>query len=195
MDEAAAGSTAGGVRTDMAHASRPHLSHLGIFVRDLALMERFYTTVFGLLVTDRGVGKVFRNDLVFLSGTPDQHHQLVLSTGRGSDAPSTIMQLSFKVDTIEELRALRAGSVAFGVGDMIELNHGNAWSVYFNDPEGNRIEIYMDTPFHTPQPCGEPLDLSKSIEALTAETAELIAGLPGSMPRNDYVTELAGRLC
>ena len=51
---------------------RPALAHLGIFVSDVDAMERFYTEVFGLVVTDRGVGKVFRNTLVFLSGAADQ---------------------------------------------------------------------------------------------------------------------------
>ena len=180
--------------TDGKQRMRPHLSHLGIFVRDLPAMERFYTDVFGLVVTDRGTGKVFRNQLVFLSGTPDQHHQLVLSSGRAADAPSTVMQLSFKVDVLADLRVLRIAALAHGANDMISLNHGNAWSVYFDDPEQNRIEIYLDTPFHTPQPCGEPLDLEKGDEEILAETRDLIGSLPGGMLREDYVAELGTRL-
>ena len=174
----------------MSLGSRPLLSHMGIFVRDLPRMERFYTQVFGLFVTDRGVGKTFRNELVFLSGTPEQHHQLVLSGGRAADTPSTVMQLSFKVGTLEQLRSLKAAAAALGGSDMIGLNHGNAWSVYFNDPEQNRIEIYMDTPFHRPQPCGEPLDIDKSEDELCSETMKLIAGLKGSKSRDEYVAEM-----
>ena len=133
---------------------RPALAHLGIFVSDVDAMERFYTEVFGLVVTDRGVGKVFRNTLVFLSGAADQHHQLVLSSGKAPETPSTVMQLSFKVQTLDALRRRKRMAEDRGVSDVMPLNHGNAWSVYFSDPEGNRIEIYVDTPFHTPQPCG-----------------------------------------
>lgn len=27
-------------------------------------------------------------------------------------------------------------------------NHGNAWSIYFADPEGNRIELYTPSPWY-----------------------------------------------
>ena len=178
----------------MTQFRRPRLRHLGIFARDVARLERFYTEVFGLVVTDRGVGKVFKNQLVFLSGAPEQHHQLVLSSGRGADAPSTVMQISFMVDALSELRAARARALESGAHDLIGLNHGNAWSIYFDDPEGNKIEVYMDTPFHTPQPCGEPLDLDVADEELMALTAALVEERPDSMRRSDYVAEMKGRM-
>jgi catechol 2,3-dioxygenase len=181
----------------MGHAmldDRPTLAHLGIFVTDVEAMEHFYTTVFGLLVTDRGVGRVFRNQLVFLSGSVDQHHQLVLSSGREPDTPSTVMQLSFKLQSLAALRERRELALAHGALDMICLNHGNAWSVYFNDPEGNRIEIYLDTPFHTPQPCGDPLDLALSDADILEETRKLIEKLPGSMSREAFAEHMATRL-
>lgn len=173
---------------------RPHLAHVGIFVRNLPILERFYTNVFGLVVTDRGVGKTFKNELIFLSGAPDQHHQLVLSGGRQEGTPSTVMQLSFKVNSVDELRHARDRATANGATDFIGLNHGNSWSIYFNDPEGNRIEVYLDTPFHTPQPCGEPLNLEQSDEALLAETEALVNGRPGSMPRDQYSAQMHQRL-
>jgi catechol 2,3-dioxygenase len=173
---------------------RPHLAHVGIFVKDIPVLERFYTAVFGLVVTDRGVGKTFKNELVFLSGAPDQHHQLVLSGGRPTDAPSTVMQLSFKINSIDDLRDVRERARENGATEFIGLNHGNSWSVYFNDPEGNRVEVYLDTPFHTPQPCGEPLNLEQSDEALLEETETLVNSRPGSMPRDEYTAQMHYRL-
>lgn len=173
---------------------RPALAHLGIFVRDLKVMEDFYTSVFGLVVTDRGVGKVFKNELIFMSGVADQHHQVVLASGRQPDAPSTVMQLSFKVSSLEALRQRKSIAVSKGATDLTGLNHGNAWSIYFFDPEGNRIEIYLDTEFHTPQPCGEPLDLDRSDGEILEETRALVSGLKGSMPREDYTRMMAERL-
>jgi len=174
--------------------ARPALAHLGIFVWDLQAMEKFYTDVFGLIVTDRGTGRTFRNELIFMTGNADQHHQLVLSSGREPGAPSTVMQLSFKVASLDELRGIRDKARASGSSDEIGLNHGNAWSIYFNDPEGNRIEVYLDTPFHTPQPCGEPLNLDISEADLIEETRRLVADLPGSKARSDYVNEMEGLL-
>jgi catechol 2,3-dioxygenase-like lactoylglutathione lyase family enzyme len=57
-------------------------SHVGLRVTDLAHMEDFYTRVVGLLVTDRGTLRDDGPTLVFLSRNPDEHHQLVLATGR-----------------------------------------------------------------------------------------------------------------
>ncbi|MFQ3895916.1 glyoxalase [Sphingobium sp. GW456-12-10-14-TSB1] len=173
---------------------RPSLAHLGIFVSDLPRMEEFYTGAFSLIVTDRGVGAVFKNELVFLSGAADQHHQIVLSSGRAIETPSTVMQLSFKVKSLTELRAMQSRALDHGATEMIGLNHGNAWSIYFYDPELNRIEIYLDTEFHTPQPCGAPLDLSRSDDEILADTQALIAGLAGSMPRPDFIAAMGKAL-
>src|SRR3546814_16244887 len=67
-----------------------------------------------------------------------------------------------------------------GATDMVGLNHGNAWSVYFDDPENNKVAVYVDTPFHTPQPCGEPLHLDLSEADLLAETKDRKSGVSGT---------------
>lgn len=70
--------------------SRPGLTfaHFGMFVTDIARMERFYTEVLEFTVTDRGqlTGPNGPFDLVFLSRDPDEHHQLVLATGRPAES-------------------------------------------------------------------------------------------------------------
>lgn len=150
--------------------SVPQLSHCGIYVRDIDAMTGFYTGVFGLRLTDQGEGRNFRVKLHFLSGSPDQHHQLVLASGRAADGPSTVMQLSFKVNCIDQLRSVRRAALARGATQMRGMNHGNALSIYFLDPEGNTVEVYLDTPWYVPQPHGDPLDLDKSDDEIWAET-------------------------
>lgn len=151
-------------------ASAPQLSHCGIFVIDIDRMTRFYTQVFGLRLTDQGVGGTFKFKLHFLSGTSQQHHQLVLASGRAPDSPSTVMQLSFKVEQIDDLRRVRAAALEDGATHMRGMNHGNAMSIYFQDPEGNTVEVYLDTPWYIPQPHGDALDLTKTDAELWAET-------------------------
>ena len=159
----------------------PQLSHFGIFVRDIDAMTRFYTEVFGLRLTDQGEGRNFRCQLHFLSGSPDQHHQLVLASGR-AEGPSTVMQMSFKVGAIDDLRRVRSSALAGGATQMRGMNHGNALSIYFLDPEGNTVEVYMDTPWYVPQPHGDPLDLEKADTEIWAETEAACQADPGFAP-------------
>lgn len=161
----------------------PQLAHFGISVRDIEKMTRFYTEVFDLRVNDDGVGNTFRFRLRFLSGRADMHHQLVLAENRPADATfSTVMQLSFKVGAIDHLRTVRARALAGGATQMRGLNHGNALSIYFADPEGNTCEVYLDTPWYVPQPHGDPLDLDKRDDELWAETERIVRADPGFMP-------------
>ena len=165
----------------------PMLSHVGLYVRDVELMVRFYSELFGLRVTDRGRGRTFKNDLVFMSAHPDHHHQLVISSGRPTDATfSTVMQLSFKAETIDDLRRIAVAAPTVGATKLITLNHGNALSLYFSDPEGNTVEVYFDTPFYVSQPHGDALDLSKTDAELLAETEANCRADPSFKPVDEW---------
>jgi len=177
----------------MTSASIPQLSHFGIFVRDIDAMTRFYTGVFGLHLTDEGEGRNFRFKLHFLSGSPEQHHQLVLASGRAADTPSTVMQMSFKVGAIDDLRSVRAHALDAGATQMRGMNHGNALSIYFLDPEGNTIEVYLDTPWYVPQPHGDPLDLEQPDAEIWAETEAACRADPGFATVQDWAARFAAR--
>jgi catechol 2,3-dioxygenase len=164
----------------------PQLSHFGIYVHDVEAMTVFYTRLFDLQLTDRGIGRNFKVPLHFLSGSPDQHHQLVLAGGRAAGSPSTVMQMSFKVGTIDDLRRIRALALAEGATEMRGMNHGNALSIYFSDIEGNTVEVYVDTPWYVSQPHGDPLDLEKSDAELWAETEAVCRADPSFAPVDDW---------
>lgn len=166
--------------------TRPQLAHCGIYVRDIDAMTRFYTRVFDLQMTDQGEGRNFKVKLHFLSASPDQHHQLVLASGRGADAPTTVMQLSFKVAAIDDLRRIRQRALDEGATQMRGMNHGNALSIYFSDLEDNTVEVYLDTPWYIPQPHGDPLDLAKTDAELWAETEAACRADPGFMPLDQW---------
>jgi catechol 2,3-dioxygenase len=176
-------------------ATRARLTHMGLYVRDLDRMVAFYTDVLGLIVTDRGPGRAPGSELVFMTAAPDCHHQVVLASGRsdtGDDTP--INQISFTVRSLDELRAVRAQALAHGVTDLRQTSHGNAWSIYFRDPEGNTLEAYLDTPFHVPQPRGDALDLDQPDTAILAATEAACRADPGFRPRAEYMRQIAARL-
>lgn len=174
--------------------TRPTPAHFGIFVYDLDKMVEFYTQVFRLTITDEGLGHNFGNKLVFMSATEDQHHQLVLSSGRSEQSPvSTIMQASFLVPDLNELRWNRDQAASLGAYEIRPMNHGNAWSVYYFDPEGNRVEVYLDTPYYVNQPYGTPLDLGKSDKDLLDETYAMVKDDPSYMPLTEWQAKFRTR--
>jgi catechol 2,3-dioxygenase len=178
----------------MLKVSRPTPSHFGIFVTDVPRMVAFYTEVFGLTQTDTGTGRTFKNTLVFLSASQDQHHQLVIAGGRPPEATfSTVMQLSFAVPSIQHLRDIRVQSEARGASKYVPLNHGNALSLYFADPEGNTVEAYIDMPFYIAQPHGDPLDLSKDDATLMRETEAICRADPTFMLLDEWQAKFASR--
>ena len=152
------------------------LSHFELYVRDATGMEAFYTRYLGFVVTDRGQGD---EGMIFLSRNPHEHHQIVLNPARAEKpAHSPLDHISFRVATLAELKSLHA-SLAAGPAELKTVSHGNSWSVYFHDPDGNRIELFTDTPWHVNQPCRFEIDLELDEAALRDYTENAIRELPG----------------
>lgn len=166
------------------------ISHIGIFVRDMARMREFYTGLLGFRVTDNGT---MRNgqELTFMSRDPRDHHQIVLVSGREERGASTINQITFRVGTLAEVRTMHDRLVAHEADRIDPVDHGNAWSVYFHDPEGNRLEVFCDTPWYVKQPRREPLDFSLSDEEIEKLTYERIKDDPSTRPFDEWRRTIA----
>jgi catechol 2,3-dioxygenase len=74
------------------------------------------------------------------------------------------------------------------------VNHGNAISIYFMDPEQNQVEVYLDTPWHVSQPHGDPLDLAKPDAEIWAETERIVRADPTYLPAEQWSACFAQRL-
>jgi catechol-2,3-dioxygenase len=169
-------------------------SHMGFYVRDIERMARFYREVMCFFETDRGLlGAV---QLVFLSRDPSEHHQIVLASGRPADLEfSVINQISLRVPDLATLRTVRDRAQADpDVHDLVCATHGNAVSIYFRDPEGNRIEVFMDMPWYCEQPLREPIDLDQSDEAVMAAAEALARSRPKFRSRAQWVSEMEQRM-
>lgn len=177
----------------MTRAISPQLTHAGLWVWDLAKMEDFYTRIMSLSVSDRGYVERYRGNIVFLSANPEIHHQLILCEGRHEGSPSTVNQLSFTVRSLQELKEMHRRVLSEGI-ESKPRSHGNAWSIYFNDPEGNNVEVYLDSPFHVPQPRGDALDLDQSDEEIVQTTREAIRTTEGFMQREQWAAGRAKRM-
>ena len=134
----------------MTDAPRFEMGHIGLYVTDLDRMTDFYRRVLGFKITDGGPFGEMR--MAFLSRNAGHHHQIVFLTGRPEESYNTINQISFKVSSLDDLRVYHDALLAEGVDGFDPTDHGNAWSIYFRDPEGNRLEVFMDTPWYVQQP-------------------------------------------
>jgi catechol 2,3-dioxygenase-like lactoylglutathione lyase family enzyme len=169
-------------------------SHMGVFVRDAARMRDFYERAMGFVVSDEGALGATR--LVFLTRDPEEHHQLVLVEGRPADDHFNVVnQISFRAGSLAELRSLfRAMQREPGVTQLTGRTHGNAWSIYVRDPEGNRIETFVDSPWHVAQPISEPFDILQDDEAVLAATEARVKREPSWRPRAEWRAELSRRI-
>lgn len=157
------------------------LSHIGLFVTDMDRMRDFYTRLLGFKVMDAGDLKNGRR-LTFLSKDPKDHHQIVLVTGREKGTRSTVNQITYRVASLKEVRAMYDLALANHVEGVDPVDHGNAWSVYFLDPEGNRLEFFCDTPWYVAQPHRVALDFSLSDDEIVEATRKRIANDPTTQP-------------
>jgi catechol-2,3-dioxygenase len=146
--------------------------HAGIWVDDLGVMRDFYTRVLGLQVTDESEERGF----VFLSSHPEvEHHELLLARGRQAPPDSKLVQqLSWRVDGARALVEFHERFKRLGVPIQQEVTHGNALSIYFLDPEGNRNELYWPTGVETQQPFSRPISFEQSADDVLAEAARIL---------------------
>ena len=170
------------------------LSHVGVFVTDMPLMVDFYTGYLGFAESDRGETSN-GGEIVFMTRDPREHHQLVLATGRPADLPYNIVnQLSFRVDSLDTLRELQRGLKDEHVTELGPISHGNALSVYLHDPEKNRVELLIDTPWYVPQPCRIPVDFSLPDDELWAALEKTARALPGFKSREAWMADIEKKI-
>jgi len=172
-------------------------SHMGFYVHDIERMARFYADVLEFTITDRGhlgtpTGPV---ELVFLSRDPDHHHQIVLASGRPEPlAFNVINQISLMADSLQTLQEFHQRLQSAPVTDIQPVTHGNAVSIYFRDPEGNRIELYIDLPWYVSQPARVPAPMELPTPELMAWAERHARTLPGFKMRTEWRADIARRM-
>lgn len=179
----------------MATPPPARLTHVGLYVTDMDRMVDFYHRLLGLVVTDKG--EFLGRRLTFLSRDADEHHQVVFVTGR--NAPEGIMvlsQVSFRLDDddLQALRWVHRTALDLGAANMEGRNHGNSWSLYFEDPEGNRLEVYTATPWYVSQPWRIALDMNDTDEEIRESTLAQIKETANWSPVETWQRTISARL-
>lgn len=140
------------------------LGHVGLFCNDLMKMRDFYSRVLGLTITDEDLER----GICFLSAAPEaEHHELALARAKDpAQKTRQVQQVSFKVQGLDDVRGFYHRLQQEGLRIDRTVTHGISCSVYFYDPEDNRIELYYTTPYKIRQPLGEHIDLDQPNDEL-----------------------------
>jgi len=121
---------------------RASIGHAHLSVRDTAKSTAFYQKYLCLQVTE------ISGETAFLtSGGP--HHELALSQIRmeATDPPPNVVGLAHLAFDVPDKRtfAVAYKNLIDGGIAVSPVDHKIGWGMYFNDPDGNELEIYCDT--------------------------------------------------
>jgi catechol-2,3-dioxygenase len=137
--------------------------HVGLFASDPAASAQFYRDVLGMQIVGGSQADHPLGATAFLCSRPaEESHEIALF------ANPAFAHFAFKVPSLAELRRIHTRVVERNLTVKFALNHGVSLAFYFDDPDGNTIEVYWPTgkPDSHRQPCATPLDLTQADEVL-----------------------------
>ena len=128
--------------TGGASAATARIGHAHLHVRELERSRRFYEEIAGLSTTESVAGR-----FAFLSAGHHHHDLALQAIGAGAPDPRPgtpgLYHVAFEADDIPAFRTfwnrLRERDISHAAVD-----HGISWALYFDDPDGNGVEIYVD---------------------------------------------------
>lgn len=135
------------------------IGHAHLKVRDLTRSIDFYTRYLGLHETER-VG----NHYAFLT-TGSYHHDIALQQV-GANAPQPpahgtgLYHVAFEVPDKRAFAEVYKTLTEAGI-PVATVDHLISWAMYFDDPDGNGLEIYWDT---RNEPGGRQLWYGENVE-------------------------------
>jgi hypothetical protein len=156
--------------------------------------------VLGFTRTDKGemMGPKGPMELVFLSRDPEEHHQIVMVSGRPKDLSFNVVnQISLSTTSLTELKRLHTllkGRADIDQGKLAAVSHGNAISVYFEDPESNRVELFVNTDFYCIQPMRAPINLEQPDDLIWAQVEAHARKQKNFKPRSQWLGEMKEKM-
>ena len=138
------------------------IGHVGLCATNPASSAEFYRDILGMEIVGGSTPDHPLGATAFLSSRPDEEsHEIALF------ADPAYAHVAFKVSSLAELRSFHARVVEKNIPIKFAFNHRVSFAFYFDDPDGNMIEVYWPTgDLSRRQPHAEPLDLSQPDEVL-----------------------------
>ena len=118
-----------------------NIGHVHLKVSDLKKAEEFYTKLLGFKVNERANGYIFLT-------LGKRHHDLALQEIENAKKPTEntvgLYHFAIEAKNIKELAKLYFKLKKEKI-DVSPIDHGISKTLYFSDPDGNGIEVYVDT--------------------------------------------------
>ena len=151
--------------------------HVGLAAKNPAALAAFYCDVMGMTVVGESPADAPFGATLFLSAHPEEENHDIVFFGN-----PTFAHTAFKVASLGELLTFYRQIKEQSLPIKLALNHGSSLAFYFDDPEGNMIEIYWPTNVRVRQPYAHPIDLDVPEEELLRDVERVAGqfGLPAS---------------
>ena len=129
-------------RLDPEPLIRPaRFAHFVLRTRKLEESIAWYETVVGMEI-------VHRNEFLAFLSYDEEHHRLALVvTPQEAEAPpgaAGLDHVAYAFDTLGDLLRTYKRLAGLGIKPVWSINHGPTTSLYYADPDGNRVEFQVD---------------------------------------------------
>jgi catechol 2,3-dioxygenase-like lactoylglutathione lyase family enzyme len=155
------------------------IHHVGLHATNPVASAEFYRDVLGMEIVGGSAPDHPLGASAFLSSRPNEEsHEVALF------ANPAFAHIAFKVSSLAEFRSFHARVVEKNIPIKSAFNHRVSFAFYFDDPDGNMIEVYWPTgDLSWRQPQAKPLDLSQPDEVLLQQLANMVwaAGIPATL--------------
>ena len=118
-------------------------SHLVLQTPNFPAMTAWYKTVLSAT-------PMFENGVVCFLSYDEEHHRLMIGrnpnvTPRDPQAAG-VVHFAYAVETLEDLANYYLRLKRAGITPATCINHGFTTSIYYLDPDGNEVELFVDNP-------------------------------------------------
>ena len=125
----------------MENKSLTGIGHIHLKVSDLDKAKDFYTKLLGFKISEAVNGYIFLT-------LGRKHHDLALQYVRNAKKPSPdfigLYHFAIEAKSLKELAKLYFKLHENNI-EVHPIDHGISKTLYFEDPDGNGIEIYIDS--------------------------------------------------
>jgi len=127
--------------TEQKHVAPAQIAHFVIYTSQYAELTAWYKVVLGASAT-------YEDDKLAFLSYDEEHHRVAIAgipnLERQKASTASIHHVAFTYRTLRELMVTWQRLSNAGIRPYWSVNHGPTTSMYYADPDGNRIEFQVD---------------------------------------------------